>query len=108
INGNVADAAYLALVFRSTPFMRLLEGLSHGGSTKTRIPPDEFERQQIPLPPLPVQRKIVAAWEAAWKYAGDAATKVERLGREIEAQFLADLGLKAPEQATPPKAFAVR
>lgn len=107
INRKVADPAYLALVFRSTPFMRLLEGLSHGGSTKTRIPPEEFERQRIPLPPLPVQRKIVAAWEAARKYAANAAAKIERLEREIEARFLADLGLKAPQRTELPKAFAL-
>ena len=75
INNAVADPDYLAIVFRSTPFMRLLEGLSHGGSTKTRIPPEEFERQRIPLPPLPVQRKIVAAWEAARKICGNDSGK---------------------------------
>jgi len=105
---TVADADYLALVVRSGVFMRLLEGLSHGGSTKTRIPPEEFERQRIPLPPLSVQRKIVAAWEAARKSAAATAAKIERLEREIESRFLADLGLKPPEQTTLPKVFAVR
>lgn len=108
INADVADPGYLALVFRSTPFLRLLDGLSHGGSTKTRIPPEEFERQLIPLPPLPVQRKIVAAWETAQKSAAATAAKIERLEREIETRFLADLGLEAPEKFAPPKAFAVR
>jgi len=105
---SVADADYLALVVRSGVFMRLLEGLSHGGSTKTRIPPEEFERQRIPLPPLSVQRKIVAAWEAARKSAAATAAKIERLEREIESRFLAALGLKAPEQTALPKVFAVR
>jgi restriction endonuclease S subunit len=107
IDENKADSAFLAIVFRSKPFLRLLEGLSHGGSTKTRIPPEEFERQRIPLPPLPVQRKIVAAHEAARQYAAQAAAKIERLERDIKARFLADLGLSAPEQASLPKAFAV-
>ena len=104
IDPSKADAAYLAILLRSTPFLRLLEGLSHGGSTKTRIPPEEFERQLIPLPPLPVQRKIVAAHEAALHYAAQAADKIERLARDIEARFLADLGLHIPEQATLPTA----
>ena len=104
---TVADAEYLALVVRSAPFMRLLEGLSHGGSTKTRIRPEEFERQRIPLPPLPVQRKIVAVWEASRKAAAAMAAKVEQLEADIEARFLADLGLKAPAQVTLPKCFAV-
>jgi len=50
----------------------------------------------------------VAAWETARKFAATTAAKVERLERDIEARFLADLGLQVPEQATPPKAFAVR
>lgn len=108
INQGVANPQYLALVLRSSAFMHLLEGLSHGGSTKTRIPPEEFERQAVPLPPLTVQRKIVAAWEAARKSAAATAAKIERLEREIETRFLADLGLKVPERFARPKAFAVR
>lgn len=108
INAKVADPRYLALVFRSAAFMRLLEGLSHGGSTKTRIPPEEFERQLIPLPPLPVQQKIVDAWEAAKKDAAATASTIARLEREIESVFLADLGLKAPETSARAKAFVVR
>lgn len=108
VNLQLADPDYLALVFRSAPFMRLLGAVSHGGSTKTRVPPAEFERQRIPLPPLSVQRKIIAASEAARAFAAMTAAKIERLEHDIEARFLADLGLKAPENATPPKAFAVQ
>ena len=49
----------------------------------------------------------MAAWEAARKYAATTAAKIEQLERDIEARFLADLGLKAPAQATLPKVFAV-
>lgn len=103
VNAEVANPDYLALVFRSAAFMRLLEGLSHGGSTKTRIPPEEFERQLIPLPLLPVQRKIVAAWQAAQKYVVASAAKIEQLQREVESRFLTDLGLQAPTAAVSPK-----
>lgn len=108
IDAKAAEPAYLALVVRSGLFMRLLEGLAHGGSTKTRIPPEEFERQRIPLPPLPLQRTIVAAWDAARKAAAATQAKIEQLERDIEAHFLADLGLSAPVQPTLPKVFGVR
>jgi len=107
INTEIVDRRYLALVFRSSPFMRLLEGLSHGGSTKTRIPPEEFERQLIPLPPLPAQRKIVAVWEAAQKAVAATMERVERLERETKSRFLAELGLEAPERSAALKAFVV-
>jgi restriction endonuclease S subunit len=42
----------------------LLDGLAHGGSTKTRITPEAFEQLQIPLPPLTTQRAIVSRWSA--------------------------------------------
>lgn len=65
IDPNEADPKYLELVLRSSVFKNYLDGLSHGGSTKTRIHPDQFEALNIPIPPLPIQQKIVAHWEAA-------------------------------------------
>ncbi len=87
INPKVADANYLAIVIRSAPFKCLLEGLSHGGSTKTRIPPEEFERQKIPLPPLPVQRKIVAAWEAVRSKVDQAHDDLKRPIAILDAEL---------------------
>jgi type I restriction enzyme, S subunit len=56
------DAAYLELVLRSSAFKHYLDGLSHGGSTKTRIAPDEFEALRIPIPPLLIQQVIKNHW----------------------------------------------
>jgi hypothetical protein len=58
---------YLELVLRSSAFKHYLDGLSHGGSTKTRIAPEEFERLRIPLPPLTVQQSIVEHLQRAEK-----------------------------------------
>jgi hypothetical protein len=57
---------------------------------------------------LPVQRKIVAAREAARQFAADTAAKIERLERDIETRFLDDLGLRAPENVVRPKAFSLQ
>jgi len=48
----------------------------------------------MPLPPLPVQRKIVAAWEAARKDAAATAEKIARLEHDIEAEFLDAIGIR--------------
>ncbi len=56
---------YIELVLRTRSFLQLLDDLAHGGSTKTRIPPEDFERLDIPVPPLETQRAIVARWRAA-------------------------------------------
>lgn len=55
--------SYLLLVLRSRAFQNLLTGLSHGGSTKTRIHPREFERLVVPLPPSTIQQKILGYWQ---------------------------------------------
>jgi hypothetical protein len=60
-----AQPQYLELVLRTKAFLRLLAGLAHGGSTKTRIPSEDLEQVLIPLPPLDVQAAIVARWQAA-------------------------------------------
>lgn len=76
--------------------------------SRNRFREDYFLDFEISLPPLPVQRKIVAAWEVARKSAAAAAAQIKQLEREIESRFLADLGLKVPEKFTAPKAFAVK
>lgn len=77
------------------------------GAVKERLFVQNLLEIPIPVVPLPVQRKIVAEWEAARKFAATTVAKIERLESDIEARFLADLGLKVPEQATLPKVFAV-
>ena len=79
VNLDKADGRYIELVLRTNAFQHLLAGVSHGGSTKTRIPPEEFEKQLIPLPPLPVQRAIVAHWEHAQQRVEMARTAVQAL-----------------------------
>lgn len=101
------EGAYLELVVRTKFFLRLLEGISHGGSTKTRIPPEEFEKQAIPLPSLPIQRAIVAAWEREQTEIAEMRRQIVKLEEQIETDFLGALGVPTPKQNTLPKAFAV-
>lgn len=90
--------------------IRAVNAASTGSAavSRNRFREEFFIDFEIPLPPLPVQRKIVAAHEAAREFAAQTAAKIESLYRDIQARFLADLGLQAPEQATLPKAFGVR
>ena len=108
IDAERADGRYLELVVRSSAFLRVLDGIAHGGGTKTRIPPDEFEKQSIPLPPLSVQRAIVSAWEQAQAEVADTRLRIAELEGKIEADFLAALGLPQPTPVDLPKCFAVQ
>lgn len=99
---------YLALLLKSRTFLSLFEGLSHGGSSKTRIPPDEFERQIIPLPPPAEQRAIVERWRSAHVKIAAASVRVKKLDANLSAGFLRELGLQAGKSAFTAKAFALR
>ncbi|MCR9217611.1 MAG: restriction endonuclease subunit S [bacterium] len=107
IEPTIADGRYIELVVRSEPFKQLLDGLSHGGSTKTRIPPDEFARLVVPLPPLQTQRAIVAAFDRSRDEVARLRAEADKLEAEAEVEFLKALGLKPPAQTAPAKVFAM-
>lgn len=95
IDLNEADPKYLELVLRSSVFKHYLDGLSHGGSTKTRIHPNQFEDLAIPIPPLPIQQKIVAHWEAANSKANADMTASQELAQSTPSLLVSKIGLKA-------------
>lgn len=84
VDSSIAESAYIELVLRSAVFQHYLDGLSHGGSTKTRIHPDQFEAVQVPIPPLPVQRQIVGYWQKAQASILRARDALGRLVSELD------------------------
>ncbi|MDA1278086.1 MAG: hypothetical protein O2960_29165 [Verrucomicrobia bacterium] len=106
LNGELLPA-YVEILIQ-TPFFMEQISCHRDGAVKERLFVRNLLEIPIPVVTLPVQRRIVAAWEAARKFAAQTAAKIEQLERDIEAGFLADLGLKAAQQTTLPKCFAVR
>lgn len=98
---------YLHLIVQAPFFKAHLWRNKVGAEGRKEVKLDFFEAEPIPLPSISVQQKIVDAWQAAKKDAAATAATIARLEREIESGFLADLGLKAPEMLTPPKALSV-
>lgn len=108
VDSTTAEARYVKLLFRTDGFRRRINSMVSGASGRKRVQPEDLEAVEVPLPPLHVQRKVVAVWESARHHAAQAAAKIERLEQEVEARFLADLGLCAPTKPALSKAFAVR
>ncbi len=103
-----AVPAFLDLLLRSEYMKAVLDGLAHGGGTKTRIHPAQFEALEIPIPPLVQQQAIVSQWQVLQDAAQQAAARAdacEAAGREA---FLRALGLEAPVIKDKVRAFAVR
>jgi type I restriction enzyme S subunit len=98
---------YFHLLIQTSFFKAHLWRNKVGAEGRKEVKLDFLEAEPIPLPALKVQRQIVAAWERAQKSVAATQAKIEQLEREIQARFLADLGLNLPTQASLPKAFAV-
>lgn len=108
IDTRTVISRYLELTLRCSAFQRMLDGLSHGGSTKTRIHPEQFEALEIPFPPLATQQAIVRRWQELGEASAAAKREAESLEREAERDFLHGLGLKAPDEIKPRKTLGLR
>lgn len=90
------DSAFVKLVLRTGGFIAALRRKASGTSGRKRITPEAFQDLRIPLPPLPEQQAIVAAWRAAL----DHAAALEREAAETEAKaslaFESALGFAPP------------
>jgi len=74
------DSGFVKLVLRTGGFIAALRRKASGTSGRKRITPEAFQDLRIPLPPLPEQQAIVAAWRAAQ----DHAAALEREATETE------------------------
>ncbi|OJG00166.1 hypothetical protein AX761_24800 [Rhizobium sp. 58] len=75
------DSGFVKLVLRTGGFIAALRRKASGTSGRKRITPEAFQDLRIPLPPLPEQQAIVAAWRAAL----DNAVALEREADATEA-----------------------
>jgi len=107
VDPATADARYVKLLFRTNTFRRKINGMISGASGRKRVQPTDLEEINIPLPSLSVQRAIVAVWEQARAELAETRQHIAQLEAEIEADFLADLGLPKPKRATLPRILAV-
>ena len=108
VRKDAADADYIALLLKSNLFLQLLDGISHGGSSKTRIAPDEFGELGVPLPPLATQRAIVARWREAQARAAAAHARANDHEGTSLTEFTIALGFPAERKLIVPKCLAVR
>lgn len=99
---------YFALLVRCQPFLKILDGLSHGGSTKTRIHPRQFESISIPIPPVPIQQAIIDRWQQAQMEIDAAKESIVSLEKQIQSFIHNRLGITNNLFRERPKAFALQ
>ncbi|OJU89937.1 MAG: hypothetical protein BGO13_12630 [Burkholderiales bacterium 66-5] len=98
IDAQRISPIFLSLLLRSDYMKNVLDGLAHGGGTKTRIHPEQFEALQIPVPSLDVQQAIVNQWKRAQTEVRQAEEQATQREAEAQADFLAALGLTISAQ----------
>lgn len=73
------------------------------GSVRMNLTYPLLETLKIPIPPLLIQQKIVAHWEAAQTKANLLLSQADQLPDELEKQVLGELGLKKKKRIAMPK-----
>ena len=99
---------YLTRLIQTSFFKAHLWRNKVGAEGRKEVKLDFFESIEIPLPPLEVQRAIVARWQQARQEITEAEERVKQLEAKIDAQFFIDLGLKPPTDVKKAKAFSVK
>jgi len=103
VNSNKVLSEYVKLLFRTEAFKKLLNSMISGASGRKRIQPMQLEGVKIPVPPLPVQQKIVAYWEDAQR----VRTLADQAHNDLAAKLHLHLVQKtqAFDQATSSRMF---
>jgi len=99
---------YLYLIFRLEKTIKSVLAASVGSAaiSRNRFKEDEFLKFEIPLPPLDVQRAIVARWQAAQESAREADERANKLETDVPRLVLETLGIPFYENKMLPKVFA--
>lgn len=97
------DPRYFHLLIQAKFFKEHLWRNKVGAEGRKEVKLDFFESQDVPIPPLPIQQKIVAHWEAAQTEANTLLVRADQLLDELEKQVLGELGLKNKKRIAMPK-----
>ena len=102
---SLVEPKYLHLVIQAKFFKMHLWRNKVGAEGRKEVKLDFFLRQEIPLPPLEVQRAIVKYLQRGQDDIASARARIEEHRAEIDKRFLADLGVEVEVQPQRPKAF---
>jgi type I restriction enzyme S subunit len=101
---------YLYLYCMTSKVMDAVNRASAGSAavSRNRLKESAFLDIDFLLPPLDVQRAIVRKWRDARAAIDEAQAFADKIEKDAAREFLHGLGLAAPDEAKPRKAFALR
>lgn len=101
------DQEYFHLLIQTNSFKQHLWRNKVGAEGRKEVKLDFFESLEVPIPPLQIQKKIVAHWVKAKSAIATAKDRAAQIEKDIHTRFLSDLGLPKPKRTNPPKCFTV-
>ncbi|AOY57308.1 restriction endonuclease subunit S [Desulfococcus multivorans] len=101
------DPRYFHLLIQAKFFKEHLWRNKVGAEGRKEVKLDFFESLEFPIPPLPIQQKIVAHWEAAQFKANTDINRAKDTAKSIPALLTKALGLKKLGAAHDKRAFVL-
>lgn len=108
VNPTIASPQYVKLLFRMDSFRERINSLISGASGRKRVEPSTLEGIEVPLPPVAIQRAIVAHWQAAQDKNAAAIKAADQHEDSSRSKFLKALGLSSSKAGPTPRVFAAR
>lgn len=98
IDPAIALPKYIYLLFNTKKIINAVNAASIGSAaiSRNRFKESDFLRFKVPIPPLPIQQKIVAYWDAAQAEIESATKSIQRIEQNLEVNLLYKLGINVP------------
>jgi len=77
---------------------KLLPLVTKHGTTVHSINTEQFERLQIPVPPIHIQEKVISIYQEHFETKAQKEAKAEQLLKSIDEYLLNELGITIPEE----------
>ena len=98
VNTKIILPQYLALFTATKEFMLFAEKASNGTTNRHYLQEPLFLSQQIPLPSLEEQNKIVAAYNATIAQADILSTQAQNIDGQIQNYIQKELGIESKKE----------
>lgn len=96
VNVELARPQYLQLLLSSDKFSQLLSHGSHGTTKRQRVELDFLLKQQVPVPSLEEQDRILEEYNKILAVSDNNTVQAEKLEQERDAYFNTTLGIQEP------------
>lgn len=105
VDKSIINPHFLALITTTSSFIKFCENASNGTTNRHYLQEKLFLEQEIPLPSLEEQNRIVSSYNANLQLAQQQEEKAKTLETEIEKYLFEELGVEIKEKANKNKVF---